>query len=384
MPLEVLSSPVPRPAQTAVWYTRCPVPNALGLALRAGHFHEEFAEGTGVAFRSVLDAPDSAVHDAHYYGTLPNALRLGGNIPPIWARSRGANTRLIGIAWTTAPAPILALRTSGIRSAADLKGKRLLVVRRPDEEIDFPYAGALRNYEVALATAGLTLDDVVLVEQQARPSSEHSKPTDPSVEKKPNRSHGGQRTIVPLLQGEVDAIVAHGPAAVELAQGFDLQVVHDLTEHPDPLQRFHNSIPRILTVDAGFIDQHFDLVVRILARLLEVPAWAAANIEQAIHFTALEQGVSDALVAATYQDRLARELELGLSAENIARLAAQKAFLLRRGFIQQDFELEQWIDARPLATARELVAERLRSGGPAPVAVKSSSFKVGRAGCVSR
>jgi ABC-type nitrate/sulfonate/bicarbonate transport system substrate-binding protein len=368
-----------------VWFTRCPVPNAVGLALRAGKFHQEFVSQPEIRLRSVLDSSDSSVHDAHYYGTLPNALRLGGNVPPIWARSRGADTRLIGIAWTTAPATILARRELGLRTVADLKGKRLLVVRRPDDEIDFPYAGALRSYETALATAGLTLRDVVLVEKQAGASSEHSKPASGSNGGEAHARGGGhKRTLLPLLLGEVDAIFAHGPSAIDLAKGFDLQVVYDLTTQSDPIQQFHNSVPRILTADAGLIDHHFDLLTRILAVLLEVPGWAAENIDDAVHFTALEQSVADHLVTAAYGSRLAPELELNLAEINVARIAAQKAFLLRHGFIAEDFNLDSWIDARPLEAARVLIEERRRLGGLPALSSSRPKIKVGPAGCVSR
>jgi len=386
MPLSILTPPVATPAKTTVWYTRCPVPNALGLALRAGKFDDEFADDREVELRSVLEAEEASIHDAHYYGTLQNALRLGGNVPPIWARSRGAETRLIGIAWTTAPAPILALKNSEIRTVADLKGKRLLVTRRPEEEIDFPYAGALRNYEAALATAGLTLNDVVLVEKKARPSGERSKPAPSSSadELRPSRGGGHKRIIVPLVEGEVDAIVAHGPAAVDLIDTFDLRVVHDLTRHADPIERFHNSVPRTLTIDAGFIDRRPDLVARLVARLLEMPLWAAEHHQEAVHFTALEQGVSDELIESTYGKRLAPELQLNLIEENVARIAAQKEFLLKHRFIANDFSLDDWIDARPLAAARQLLAQRPSSTRKTAPRARKSAIRIGPAGCVSR
>lgn len=384
MPLSILTPPIAALAKTVIWYTRCPVPNAFGLALRAGKFDEEFGGDSGIELRSVLDATEASIHEAHYYGTLANALRFGGNVPPIWARSRGANTRLIGIAWTTAIAPILALRNSGIQTVADLKGKRLLVTRRPQEEIDFPYAGALRNYEAALATAGLTLDDVELVEKTAGPSSEHSKPASGDQAGSHSRGGGYKKAVTSLLQGEVDAIVSHGPAAADLIESFDLHVVHDLTCHADPIQRFHNSVPRILTIDAGFIEQRPDLVARLVARLLEIPSWAAENHDDAVHFTALEQGTSDALISATYGERLAPELELNLSGENIARLAAQKAFLLKHGFIPENFDLDDWIDPRPLAAARKLLKQRPVPAEKRTLLSRKSTVHVGPAGCVSR
>ena len=380
MSVTTASSPSPSTAVLDVWYTRCPVPSAWGVALRSGKFHEEFASDAGISFRSVLDSEDPAVHDAHYYGTLENAFRLGGNIPPIWARSRGANTRVVGISWTTTPSPILTLRSTGIQGVADLKGKRLLVIRRPEEEIDFLHAGQVRNYESALATAGLTLDDVTLVEKTVGGSSEHSKPADGSGAVRPRLSLQAQ-SLGPLLQGDVDAVTAQGPAAVSLIQGFDAQVVYDISRHPDPLKRIHNSVPKLLTVDAGLIARRPEVVIRVLARLLEAPRWAEENRAEAIHFIAQEQNVADVLVETAYGDRLAPELELNLSAENIARIEAQKQFLLRRGYLENDFEVAAWIDSEPLEAARVLAARNQESPRPAR---QSPLAAVGPAGCRAR
>jgi len=385
MSLAVLTRPVAKPVKTTVWYTRCPVPSAWGVALRAGHFHDEFSTDPEIEFRSVLDSADAKIHDAHFYGTLANAFRLGGNIPPIWARSRGADTRVVGISWTTATSPILTLPGSGIQGVADLKGKRLLVVRHPNEEIDFFQAGTLRIYETALATAGLSLKDVTLVEKIAEGSTEHSKPKSASGGQ-PKRNYRGHQglALVPLLRGEVDAIVSQGPAAINLRDGFGLHVVYDTSTHPDPIQRAHNSIPKLLTVDSGLIEERPEVVARILARLLEIPAWAEENREQAVHFVAQEQRVSDDLVDEAYGEKFAAELELNLSEENIARVASQKAFLVKHGFIARDFELDQWIDPRPLAAARQLVEERRKSGASRRTSASPNSFRVGPAGCVSR
>lgn len=371
----ISQDPSGAPGVLDVWYTRCPVPSAWGVALRAGKLQEEFASDADIALRSVLDSQDPAVHAAHYYGKLENAFRLGGNIPPIWARSRGADTRVIGIAWTTTPSPILALRSTGIQSVADLEGKRLLVIRRPEEEIDFLHAGTVRGYESALATVGLSLDDVTLVEKTVSGSGERSTPTN-GAGPRPRQNHQGL-AIASLLQGEVDAVAAQGPLAVSLIQGFDVQVVYDISRHPDPLQRIHNSVPKLLTVDAGLIARRPQVVTRILARLLEARHWAEENRADALRFVALEQSVSDVLVEAAYGERLVAELELNLSAENIARVEAQKQFLLRRGYIESDFDVASWIDPNPLEAARALTPrsrEELRS-------VPEYPLSVGPAGC---
>jgi hypothetical protein len=76
-------------------------------------------------------------------------------------------------------------------------------------------------------------------------------------------------------------------------------------------------------------------------------------------------------------------LDVNLSDENIARVAAQKAFLLKHGFIKTDFELKQWIDPNPLQAAHALVKER-RQSGLAAASQPASSVQVGPAGCASR
>jgi len=372
--------------KTTVWYTRCPVPTAFGVALRSGSLHEEFAGDSDVVLRSVLDSGDPAVHDSHYTGNLRNAFRQGGNIPPIWARSRGADTKVVGLSWTTAPAVVLVPSDSAIRSVADLKGKKLLIVRRPDEVIDFLYAGTLHTYEAVLATAGLRLDDVILVEKVVKGSTEHTKPSAQgagAIQNRPRFSAGVHRnTLLPLLNREVDAIVAQGPSAVELVEGFEVRVVYDLSSHPDPIARFHNSVPKVLTVNAGFLNERPDLVTRVLARLLEAADWAKANTEQAVHFVALEQGASDGLIEATYGPKLAGELELNFSPENIERLAAQKAFLLRHRFIEKDFDLKQWFDEAPLKAARALLTGRLADGSSLHDRTSRPQPNIGPAGCV--
>ena len=64
-----------------------------GLAADQGWFDAEFA-ADGVVVRSLQDgaAPLRAEHFSH---GLTSLIREGGNVPALWARSRGADTRLV-------------------------------------------------------------------------------------------------------------------------------------------------------------------------------------------------------------------------------------------------------------------------------------------------
>jgi hypothetical protein len=72
--------------------------------------------------------------------------------------------RVIGLTWIEHNSRLLALPGSGIESAADLRGKRLALLRRPNDPVDYPRATALRAYLAALASAGLGPDDVSFVD----------------------------------------------------------------------------------------------------------------------------------------------------------------------------------------------------------------------------
>ena len=86
----------------------------------------------------------------------------------MWARSNGANTRVIGLSWVDESQLILARPESGIRSVKALRGRRIAIPSRPDDRIDIFRASALRGFVNALSLDGLTTRDVEF-RRRARP-----------------------------------------------------------------------------------------------------------------------------------------------------------------------------------------------------------------------
>ncbi len=64
-----------------LWYTRCPVPTAFGIATRNGQLESDYRE-VGVSFSSLATSTDSKVRQAHFEQNQPRSFRHGGNIPP--------------------------------------------------------------------------------------------------------------------------------------------------------------------------------------------------------------------------------------------------------------------------------------------------------------
>lgn len=338
-----------------IWYSRCPTPTTLGLAFRLGLLEQHAGNAKGLQWRALQDSPDPAVQRSHFTHAKARCVRHGGNVPPIWARAEGARTRLIGLSWLPTPQPILTLPETGIRTAEDLRGKRLLVMTRPESEIDFWQAVTLRVYEAALASAGLSFSDIELVRvPSARPDAvrvEISSNDPQSLWPLRAMSAINRETMLPLIRGEVDAVVSQGHNAMQLTALLDGRIIYDQCKGPDLLHRVNNDAPDALTVSEDLLETDFDLVVDILSALIEAQMWAGLNVSRVASTLAPELNISEQLMRVAYGNTVADGMTIGLDRDHLAAIGAQKAFLRRHGFITTDFDLDQWVDRRPLEAA---------------------------------
>jgi len=349
----------PGRAVDTIWYTRCPVPTAFSLAIQSGALDREFA-ADGIRIASLQQVADRSVLQSHFNHSLEDSFRYGGNIPPIWARSEGADTKLIGLALIDAPHVVLTLPESGIRTVADLKGKRLSVPRRVNDQIDFWRAGAIRTYEVALASEGLSLDDVELVDvpiAQGYIDPNGGSALTGSIFASARGRGPLSGDLFALVEGRVDAIFTESSFATHLRRFLGAHVVYDVHSHPDPRVRHNNAIPQAFTVSAALVRDRPDLVARVVAQAILAAERARREREHVIHVTALEANVPEEVADATYP-LLEQQLATSLSPELRDLIHLRKQFLLSHGFIRTDFDLDDWIDPQPLRDAHALLAER--------------------------
>jgi ABC-type nitrate/sulfonate/bicarbonate transport system substrate-binding protein len=334
----------------ALWYTRCSIPTPLGIAAQLGWYGEEFSADR-VTIKSLQESQDPVEQVSHFEHTLPHSFRLGGAVPPIWARSRGQDTRVIGISWIDEYQAILTVPDSGIRSPKDLKGRRLALPRRSSlrPSVDVARASALRAFLVSLELAGLGHSDAEWVDV---PTSRHEAPESgvhaPDTAVRRRRPHSYTSVALALIRGEVDAIYVKDVRGAETAHLLGLQVAVDLGFHPDPHVRINNCAPRPLTVNAATLRDYPDLVSRFLSRVVSVGPWARQHPAEAIREIARETGWTENWVRFAYGERVHQSLETNLSAPWIAGLEEFKNFLFKWGFLEADFDVRSWIDPRPL------------------------------------
>ncbi|MBB4662184.1 ABC transporter substrate-binding protein [Conexibacter arvalis] len=348
-------------ADDELWYTRCPIPTAFELALATGAFEREF-DGSGLSWLPIASSPDPATHQSHFTHRKANSFRHGGNVPAIVARARGADTVVIGVSWTRVPYPVLALPASGIERAADLRGRRLLVPRRDGAAVDFWRASTLRVYAEALRSADLSFDDVELVEvdepDHVLPNSDHADVRGRLRWALHDKWYFQRAVLGPLVRGEVDAVTSQSTHALELQGLAGARIVFDQAEQPDRIARVNNGVPDTLTVSGALARERPELVARVIARLLEAAAWSREHRDESARLLSHRLQLPTALLEASYGDTLTDALDVALPDDTAAVLQSQHDHLLAHGFIAQPFDVDAWIDPRPLELARELAAGR--------------------------
>jgi len=332
-----------------LWYTRCPVPTGLGIALQKGWLEESFRANDTIV-KSLRESNDKAVRESHFDHTLQNSVRHGGNIPAIWARSAGRDTRVLGLSWADEVQLILTLQDSGIETPKDLRGRRFGLPKWENVQIDFSRAQAVRGLENALRLDGLEVSDVELVDYviTAGQSDAPAERVGGTQIFGGRRSGGQVRELVGLLRGEVDAIFLKGASAAHLANLFGLHTVIDTGSHPEPLIRANNGTPRTLTVDRNLTDNHFDAAVRIVEQVIRAEEWAWAHPEETRQFLARESNSSEFWVTAAYGTDAHLRLRTNLNEASIIALQDFTQFLHRWKFIPNPVDVRDWIDARAL------------------------------------
>jgi ABC-type nitrate/sulfonate/bicarbonate transport system substrate-binding protein len=338
----------------SVWYTRCPAPTPLSIAHQLGWIDRQF-QSAGVSVRSIRDSKDPAVRQSHFTHALDYSFRQGGNIPPIWARSGGRQTRVVGITTTDEFQAIIALPGSGIATGADLKDRRVGVPRKSAEKVvDFQRATALKGIVSALSLEGLAHTDVELVYLDSTEATLIERGNAAFLGLKRRYPYGDE--LLALARGKIDAFFVKGAEGIVLANQIGAVVVSEFGFHPDPKIRINNGTPRPLTVDTRFLDEHFDLVTSLVATVGQVAAWAEAHPSDAVRLIANEIGVGEDAIWAANGPDVHKHLSLALAEDQIEAFAHFKQFLHEWGFIPADFDILGWIERGPLENALGRVA----------------------------
>ncbi len=339
----------------SIWYTHCPPPSALGIAIRKG-WVDEALEPLGVSVKALADSKDPAVHRSHFDHTLPNSFRQGGNIPPLVARSRGSDVRLIGISRTEATHPILVAPESAIFKPEDLAGKRIAVPVRAQASVDFWRAVVMRTVTRTLASAGLTTDDVELVTVEDDGIFLGSKPGEEREERGLFSAWGTARSLAgmhsaevrALFAGRIDAIAAEGMTASMIAPLLGLREITVDPAKRDRALDVNNARLLTYTVSGRLLEESPEIVDAVLAASHRAAEWSAANEFEAKLLIALESGIHPEYLDSSYGPDVHLHLGIGLHEEAMRDLGSQHDLLLSMGMLEGPVDLEAFAATGPL------------------------------------
>ena len=336
-----------------IYYTRCPVPTASGIAFQRGMFAASFQDsGYEVRNLSELGAP---YHNVHYTHAIEAFFREGGGAPPVWARANGADSVVLAITFMEELLGVFVRADDPARGVADLAGRRLGLPVWPQLVFNFWRFAALKGLHSALAVHGLSDEDVDFVDIV--------EDWDPHERRKVGRDDLDQparceyhNELEALLTGEVDAIFGKGPEAALLQReaGGRIRLLYDIRDACAIGARVNNSTPRLLTTSRHLVDHHFDAVVRYLRTLIRAAHWVEANNIEARHLIARECSVMQDEIETYLEADYVQKFLPRLSSELVETLAVVKSFLYERRFMNRDYCLQGWIDSRPLAEAYRL------------------------------
>ncbi|NVO07544.1 MAG: ABC transporter substrate-binding protein, partial [Rhodoferax sp.] len=124
---------IPTPSVDTLWFTRCPVPTATGLAYKLGWLSDDFAHDA-IQVQTLQEVGGELARH-HYDHELKTLVREGGNLLALPARAQGAKTKLVGLTWIDELQAILVRPGSDITRPEHLVGKRLALPAFRAEDI---------------------------------------------------------------------------------------------------------------------------------------------------------------------------------------------------------------------------------------------------------
>ncbi|MBC7161801.1 MAG: ABC transporter substrate-binding protein [Immundisolibacter sp.] len=330
-----------------LWYTRCPVATASGIAFQRKSFDEEFA-GSAFEVRNIKELGPSQA-DTHFDHRLADSFREGGAIPPLWARTRGADTLAVGLTFVADSLAVFVRADDKAQRVQDLAGRRCGLPVRPYILIDFMKVNAHKGFYSTLAANGMAESDVRFVEMTVNDDMHGSINADLQQGDRPSLY---DPDVAYLLRGEVDAIFCKNAEVglIERRYAGRIRKLYDLMTDQTDRAHMVNANPRIITVSAGLAREAPEAVERYLQVLVRTANWAVTHPAEAAETMARELGVSADDIRNTYEPDFHKKLWPSFGPELRRLLQVQIDFMQSHGYLGP-VDLESWMQRRFLEQA---------------------------------
>ena len=328
-------------------YTICPVANASYIAANHGFLKKRLEKKGYTPIK--LQTLEKEHWKEHFTYENDHLFREGGNTPPLWAKSRGAEPVLIGINLIPGQQAILVRKDSDIQGINDLKGRKIGIPDRINVTIDHQKTATIEGFENALKSAGLNKEDVEWVYIQ------DETPDYPSGA--PNWTFKTGLDFEALDEGKVDAVFIKLSASERVLESGKYRKIFNIITDQNSVDPVNNEWPNVLTVSRKFAEENPDAVVEYLKAAVEAARWAKEHKDEAEELLAEQTHGTVEQYRRAYPADFYTKLEPNFSEEGLKSLQTRAQFLYDHGFTDSVVDVYSWADKSFLERALKELEE---------------------------
>ena len=348
-----------------VYWTNCALVSASNIDQELGWTREEFKK-IGVQYAYLRSRRENDWYP-HYIHNLDNLIRFGGLFPPIHVEADIRRTRLLGLTHAPHEGGCMMVRSrDDIYRMTELKGKKIGLSKSMNKvKNDWWRIQEEQGIELMLRVNGMTRDDVEIVEfpyaDDWYNNQDMLDPMDNMSDLMLQRDHKHDMAWRPLetalLNGTVDAIYTQSLVFQEIQEATGkMKAIEDLSRYPDWTLQVAN-IPAPITCTQEMAEQHPELVVTFLKGMIKVGRWANEHKHAAAVILDKQTFYLDA--EHTYEGIKHIDMVPNLSPQNLVSVEIGKDFMLKKGYIKNDFDVQKWAAPEFLEqAAKELLEEK--------------------------
>jgi ABC-type nitrate/sulfonate/bicarbonate transport system substrate-binding protein len=347
-----------------VYYTNCPLISASNVDQELGWVKEEYSK-IGIEYAYFRSRRETNWYP-HYIHNQENLIRFGGLFPPIHVQADIRRTRLLGATHVPREGGCMMVRArDDIYRMTDLKGKKIGLTKSLNTiKNDWWRIQEHQAILLMLRMNGMTEKDVQIVDfpypDDWYDNPEMLEPLYNPTEWQLNRDHKHDLAFRPLetalLEGKVDAIYTQSKVFQHIQEATgQMKAVEDLTRYPDWTLQVAN-IPAVITCTDQMAEEHPELAVAFMKGMIRVGRWANEHKHAASVILNKQTYYLD--VDDTYRGIRDVDMVPNLSPQNLVSIDIGRDFMLKHGYISNDFDVQAWAAPEFLEqAAKELLEE---------------------------